>query len=183
MNFLDIILIGLALAMDAFGVSLGIGINSSVIKKQKLLYIISFAFFQFLFTFLGGYLGYFFNTYIANIPKILGGIIIGIVGIFMIIEGMKEEKESVLTKPSMIFILGMSVSIDALVIGFTAFNYIEKISILLLNSSIIGIITFIMCVIAFFICRYIKTISYISKYADFFGGGALIFFSLKLLFF
>ena len=42
MNFLDIILIGLALAMDAFGVSLGIGINSSVIKKQKLLYIISF---------------------------------------------------------------------------------------------------------------------------------------------
>ena len=32
MNFLDIILIGLALAMDAFGVSLGIGINSSVIK-------------------------------------------------------------------------------------------------------------------------------------------------------
>ena len=57
MNFLDIILIGLALAMDAFGVSLGIGINSSVIKKQKLLYIISFAFFQSLFTFLGGYLG------------------------------------------------------------------------------------------------------------------------------
>ena len=101
----------------------------------------------------------------------------------MIIEGMKEEKESVLTKPSMIFILGMSVSIDALVIGFTAFNYIEKISILLLNSSIIGIITFIMCVIAFLICRYIKTISYISKYADFFGGGALIFFALKMLFF
>ena len=51
------------------------------------------------------------------------------------------------------------------------------------GSSIIGIITFIMCIIAFFICRYIKGISYISKYADFFGGGALIFFALKMLFF
>ena len=182
MNFLDVVLIGLALAMDAFGVSLGIGINKGVIRKQKLLYSISFAFFQFIFTFLGGYLGYFFNTYIVNIPEILGGIVIGIVGLFMIIEGTKEKEESVLTKKSMIFILGISVSIDALVIGFTAFNSIKKIS-LLLNSSIIGIITFIMCIIAFFICRYIKGISYISKYADFFGGGALIFFALKMLFF
>ena len=180
MNFLDVVLIGLALAMDAFGVSLGIGINPSVIRKQKLLYIISFSFFQFIFTFLGGYLGYF---YIVNVPEILGGIVIGIVGIFMIIEGTKERKESVLTKKSMIFILGISVSIDALVIGFTAFNSIKKISLLVLNSSIIGIITFIMCLVAFFICRYIKGISYISKYADFFGGGALIFFSLKMLFF
>ena len=183
MNFLDVVLIGLALAMDAFGVSLGIGINPSVIRKQKLLYIISFSFFQFIFTFLGGYLGYFFNTYIVNVPEILGGIVIGIVGIFMIIEGTKERKESVLTKKSMIFILGISVSIDALVIGFTAFNSIKKISLLVLNSSIIGIITFIMCLVAFFICRYIKGVSYISKYADFFGGGALIFFSLKMLFF
>ena len=100
----------------------------------------------------------------------------------MIIEGTKEKEESVLTKKSMIFILGISVSIDALVIGFTVFNSIKRIS-LLLNSSIIGIITFIMCIIAFFICRYIKGISYISKYADFFGGGALIFFALKMLFF
>ena len=178
MNFLDVVLIGLALAMDAFGVSLGIGINKEVIRKQKLLYSISFAFFQFIFTFLGGYLGYFFNTYIVNIPEILGGI----VGLLMIIEGTKEKEESVLTKKSMIFILGISVSIDALVIGFTAFNSIKKIS-LVLNSSIIGIITFIICIMAFFICRYIKGISYISKYADFFGGGALIFFALKMLFF
>lgn len=183
MRFSDVILIGLALAMDAFGVSLGIGINSAIIKKQKILYIISFAFFQFLFAFLGGYAGYFFNTYIASIPEILGGIIIGIVGILMIIEGMKKDKESVLTKSSMIFILGMSVSIDALVIGFTAFNSIKKIRLLFFNSLIIGAITFIMCAIAFFAGKYIKTISYISKYADFFGGAALIFFSLKMLFF
>lgn len=183
MNIFDVILIGIALAMDAFGVSLGIGVNSHVSKNEKILYDISFGFFQFLFIFLGGILGYFFNTYVTSIPNVLGGIVIGALGIFMIIEGFKEKEESILAKKGMILILGISVSIDALVIGFSAFSNVTAISVLCINSVLVGLITSFLCLIAFFICKFIRRINYISKYADFFGGIALILFALKMLFF
>ena len=53
MNLKDIIIVGVALAMDAVGVSISIGVNSAINKKNKIEFIISFAFFQFLFFFLG----------------------------------------------------------------------------------------------------------------------------------
>ena len=36
MNISDVIIIGIALAMDAFGVTLGIGINPILNKKHKI---------------------------------------------------------------------------------------------------------------------------------------------------
>ena len=51
MNLKDIIIVGVALAMDAVGVSISIGVNSAINKKNKIEFIISFAFFQFLFFF------------------------------------------------------------------------------------------------------------------------------------
>lgn len=51
MNLKDIIIVGVALAMDAVGVSISIGVNSAINKKNKIEFIISFAFFQFLILF------------------------------------------------------------------------------------------------------------------------------------
>ena len=45
MNLKDIIIVGVALAMDAVGVSISIGVNSAINKKNKIEFIISFAFF------------------------------------------------------------------------------------------------------------------------------------------
>ena len=183
MGVLSVIIIGIALSMDAFGVSLGVGVSTQVKRKSKIGYIISFGFFQFLFTFIGGILGYLFDTYIASIPTIAGGIVITIVGVLMIIDGLKTKEDSILCKNSMILILGISVSIDALVIGFTAFHFVGSVLIMLLYSLIIGLITLLCCTIAFFICRYIRKINFISKYADLFGGIALIILAVKMIFF
>lgn len=88
-----LILIAIALAMDAFGVTLGIGLNNCLYAKHKIMYIISFSFFQFLFTYIGGSLGYLFDTYVTNIPSVIGGIIMAIVGILMIIDGIKRKRK------------------------------------------------------------------------------------------
>lgn len=183
MSIFSVVLIGVALAMDAFSVSLGIGVSSAIDRKKKIGYIISFAFFQFLLTFLGGRMGYLFDTYIASIPHIFGGIVIAMIGVLMIIDGTKEKKDSVLTKRSMIIVLGISVSIDALVVGFTALHHIGSIYILLVDSILIGLISALICTVAFFICRYIRKIKFVVKYADFFGGITLILFSIKMIFF
>ena len=183
MNLYDVMIIGIALAMDAFGVTLGIGLNSLINRNHKIKFILSFAFFQFLFTYIGGSLGYLFDTYIATIPSIAGGIIMGIVGILMIIDGIKEKENELLLKNSTCVILGISVSIDALVIGFTVFHEITRNLLLFVNSILIGLITLFICTLGFFICRYIKRIKFITTYANFFAGIVLISFGIKMIFF
>lgn len=183
MNLYDVIIIGIALAMDAFGVTLGIGLNPSINRRHKIKFVLSFAFFQFLFTYVGGSLGYLFDTYITNIPSIAGGIIMGIVGILIIIDGFKEKENEILIKNSTCLLLGISVSIDALVIGFTAFHQISLNLLLCVDSILIGLITLFICTLGFFICRYMKKFKFITTYANFFGGIALIFFGLKMIFF
>lgn len=182
MSIYYIVIIGIALAMDAFGVSVGVGLNPILKRKNKIKFILSFAFFQFLFTLLGGVSGHLFDIYITSIPSIVGGIVMCMVGIVMIIDGLKEKESDILIKDSTCIILGISVSIDALVIGFTTFCKYSNILSLCINSILIGLITLFLSTVAFFICRYIQKLRFISQYADFLGGIALILFGLKVIF-
>ena len=182
MNLFDVIIIGTALAMDAFGVTLGIGLNPILRREHKIKFVLSFAMFQFLLTYLGGCLGYLFDTYVTSIPSIAGGIIMAIVGILMITEGFKEKENTILIKNTTCIILGISVSIDALVIGFTAFHHVGGNLILVVDSILIGLITMLICTIGFFLCRYIKKVNFVTRYSNFFGGIALILFGLEMIF-
>lgn len=182
MGTFSLIIIGIALAMDAFGASLSIGINSRIERRNKVDYLISFGFFQTSLFLVGGILGNLCNTYIIPLSKILGGIVLAIIGILMIIDGLKNNKESLLTKNSMIIILGISVSIDAMVVGFTAFYEIGSLIVLFLYSIIIGLITLLICSLGFYLCRYFRKINLPGKYANLFGGLALIIFSIKMIF-
>ena len=183
MSIYYIVIIGIALAMDAFGVSVGVGLNPILKRRNKIKFVLSFAFFQFLFTFLGGVAGHLFDVYITSIPSIAGGIVMCMVGIVMIIDGLKEKESDLLIKDSTCIILGISVSIDALVIGFTTFCKLNSIPLLSVNSMLIGLITLFLSTVAFFICKYIQKVRFVSKYADFLGGAALILFGIKVIFF
>ena len=182
MNLKDIIIVGIALAMDAVGVTVSIGVNPKVIRRNKIAFIMSFAIFQFLFFLLGGIGGHLFEKYITTIPNKVGGVAIAIVGILMIKEGF-EDNETLLLKREMVIILGISVSIDAFVVGFTGFNYISSALKMIGDCSIVGLITLILCSFTFYLCRYIRKIGFIAKYASFFGGITLIIFAIKMIFF
>ncbi|HAK44271.1 MAG TPA: hypothetical protein DCM59_18260, partial [Clostridium sp.] len=120
---------------------------------------------------------------IASVPAIMGGIVIAIVGILMIKEGMTEKEENIVLTFKMYFILGVSVSIDAIVIGFIAFSGIESMIPLTLFTAIVGMITFFMSILAFIIAKYLGKIHILRKYADYIGGIILILFGLKTIFF
>lgn len=185
MNLKDLIIVGVALAMDAVGVTVSIGVNPKIIRRNKIAFIMSFSIFQFLLFFLGGIGGNLFEKYITTIPNMLGGIAIAIVGMLMIREGFEDNKddETLLLKKGMVLILGISVSIDAFVVGFTGFNYISNVLMMIGDCSIVGFITLILCTFTFYLCRYIRKIGFISKYASFFGGITLIVFGIKMIFF
>jgi putative Mn2+ efflux pump MntP len=182
MDLYPLLTIGLALSLDAFGVALCIGLNNQTRTRNKLGFIISFGVFQFLFSYIGAYAGFLFNTYVASMPTIIGGMIIAAVGVLMIKSGFESEGACPLLKPKMYFILGASVSIDAMVVGFTVLNNITKVT-LLNNTLFIGGITLVMSTIAFIISKYLKRVEFVGKYADYIGGIILIIFGLKMMFF
>lgn len=183
MSLYELSTIAVALSLDAFGVALSIGLDKSIRKKNKFLFAISFGFFQFLFTFLGAIIGVIFNQYIASVPEVLGGIIIALVGALMIKEGFSKKEEKILLKTGMYFVLGISVSIDAMVLGFTVFNRFSNIYTITAYSIYIGIVTLVISLFGFWLSRILKRISIVSKFADFIGGIILIIFGLKMIFF
>ncbi len=182
MSFYSLLSIAIALSLDAFGVAVCIGLNNQVRRNNKYLFALSFGFFQFLFSLIGAYAGFLFSTYIADMPEVVGGIVIALVGAMMIKEGYENKGECPLIKPSMYFVLGMSVSIDAMVVGFTAFHEISSMAVRLSDTIFIGGVTLVMSLGAFFLARYLKKIHYIGKYADYLGGIILVLFGFKMIF-
>ena len=182
MDIYPLVIISLALSLDAFGVALCIGLNNQIKFVNKIGFTISFGFFQFLLSYIGAYAGLLFNRYVASMPTIIGGIIISLVGVVMIKEGLENQGKCPLLKSKMYFILGISVSIDAMVVGFTVLNNITKV-ILLKDTLFIGAVTLVMVTMAFIISKYLKKIEIVGKYADYIGGIILIIFGLKMMFF
>jgi len=182
MDIYPLFIIALALSLDAFGVALCIGLNNQTRFKNKVGFTMSFGLFQFLLSYVGAYAGFLFNTYIASMPTIIGGMIISVVGVIMIKEGFDNQGKCPLLRPKMYLILGVSVSIDAMVVGFTVLNNITNV-ILLKDTLFIGGVTLVMVAIAFIISKYLKKIELIGRYADYIGGVILIIFGLKMMFF
>lgn len=182
MSLYSLILIALALSLDAFGIAICVGLKDQIKLKNKLEFIASFGFFQFLFSVLGAYAGILFNTYVTSVPNIIGGAIISFVGVFMIKEGFENKGKCPLINPKMCIILGISASIDAMVIGFTILDKIQNSIQLYQYSLIIGFVTLGMSTFAFFIAKYLKKIGFVGKYADYIGGIILIIFGIKMMF-
>jgi manganese efflux pump family protein len=181
MSLYFIISIAFALSLDAFGVALSIGLNKGLGYNRKILFSISFGFFQFLFALVGALIGILFNRFVTSVPCMAGGMIIAAVGVLMISEGFSKKHENILLQPKMYIVLGASVSIDAMVVGFTAFNSLDFFS-LIIDCLIIGIISLVMTCISFIISRYLKRIGLVSCYAEYIGGIILIIFGLKMIF-
>ncbi|MBU5454650.1 manganese efflux pump MntP [Caproiciproducens sp. MSJ-32] len=184
MSLKDIFLVAIALGMDAFGLTISLGINPRLKRKSKIAFILSFSFFQFLFILLGGIQGRIFNKYIVTIPDILGGITVFLLGIIMIIATFKKDDtdDELLIKKAMYIILGISVSIDALVVGFTSL-YSVKIIIIFLYALIVGLVALLICLVGFISCKYIRKIDFVNKYSDILGGIILIGLGIKMIVF
>lgn len=179
---LRIILIAIALALDAFGVALGLSCSQNLQKKEKGLIILSFGFFQALFTFLGAVFGRFVNLNFFNITGYLSGTIIFIMGLLLLKEGHSQnqnDEESKLLSTWAYIILGISVSIDALGVGFSVL-YKDPLVLVTFNSIYIGMITSFLTFCAFPLSGFVKNIRIVEKYADYLGGIILILFGLKM---
>lgn len=146
--FVNSLLLGIGLSMDAFSVSLADGLNEPLMKKgKKILIAFDFGFFQFAMPILGWFLVHFFiekfNAFSKWIPWI-ALILLSFIGGKMLYEGIKNKEEEGRKGTGFITLLlqGIATSIDALSVGFTIAD--DPYDGALVASIIIGITTFLL---------------------------------------
>ena len=178
MNLFDIILTSLALASDAFTVSICKGMIIKKNKKKKTLIIASyFGIFQGLMTLIGYLFGSIFYEIIVNFDHWLAFVFLSIIGINMIIESFKSEQFSDSINFKEMIFLSVATSIDALVVGITLSLFSLNI---ILAIIIITLITFLLSFIGVLFGSKIK--EKINVKLEIIGGIILILLGFKILF-
>ena len=178
MGVLELILIAVGLAMDAFAVSVCKGLSMSKMEWKKAVVIgLYFGGFQALMPLIGYILGVGFEDKIKSLDHWIAFVLLVFIGMNMIKEAfeIKEESNDKIDFKTMI-ILGIATSIDALAVGVTfAFLNVN----IMLAISLIGIITFIISMIGVKIGNVFGD-KYETK-AELAGGFILIFLGAKIL--
>ena len=150
--FINSILLGVGLAMDAFSVSLANGLNEPEMKAGRMNVIAgTYSFFQFAMPMIGWVCVHTivekFQTFEKFVPWIALALL-GYIGGEMLIKGIKKEesKESD-SKPELgagkLLVQGIATSIDALSVGFTIEQY--QFPMALTASLIIAAVTHMIC--------------------------------------
>lgn len=178
---LEVFILALALSMDAFAVSIGLGVKAK--KDIKTLAIkagMYFGIFQAIMPLIGYLGGVGLQDYISEYDSIIAFVLLLIIGLKMIYEALEEniEDEIQIVSNKILLTLAIATSIDAMAAGFTLhlFNLNPIISL-----TLIGTITFVFSIIGVYLGSKGGE-KYESK-AEILGGIVLILIGFKILFF
>lgn len=178
MNIINIILIAISLAADAFSVALAKGLSFKKIKYQDIFKIgIYFGIFQMFMPILGYIIGSILTKNITTYDQYIAFGILFIIGFNMLLDSRKSNSFKSTTNFKEMIFLSVATSIDAFAIG-VSFSVL-KVSIIS-SSLIIGFITFLISSFGVFMgYKFGKIFESISTIA---GGIILIIIAFKMLF-
>ena len=182
MFFMNSILFGVGLAMDAFSVSLANGLNEPNIKKRKMFGIAGvFAGFQALMPIIGWVCVNTVVKYFESFEKLIPWIALILllyIGGKMLLDGIRKkgDEEKVGVGIAALMLQGIATSIDALSVGFTIAEYNWLMA--FVYAMIIAIVTFIICMFGIIIGRKFGT--KLSDKAQILGGSILIFIGIEI---
>ena len=182
MFFVNSVLLGVGLAMDAFSVSMANGLNEPDMKRSRMAAMAGvFGSFQFLMPMIGWLCVHtivqYFNVFEKCIPWI-ALILLLYIGGKMLIEGIRgnEDDEQTGVGVFALFIQGVATSIDALSVGFTIADY--DLIMALVCSIIIAIVTFFICITGVKIGKTFGT--RLASKSQILGGMILIAIGLEI---
>jgi putative Mn2+ efflux pump MntP len=182
MSFPIVLGIAFALAMDAFAVSLGIGLaQHPVTGRQTLRLASTFGLFQTVMCTAGWGAGETIVKYISRFDHWLAFILLLIVGGRMIYESFEREKaeESERRDPTSggsLLVLGVATSLDSLAVGLSLAALQTSI---LYPAAVIGVVAFVMTVIGMKLGPALGKV--IGRRAELLGGLVLIGIGVKIL--
>jgi putative Mn2+ efflux pump MntP len=174
----EIILIAIAMSIDAFSVAFGVGCKYN---KPRHYFRLSwhFGLFQFIMPLIGALTGKFLMNYTDNL-NIIAALILFIIAFKMFKDSLKNNTDRCYTSDpttgfTLIF-LSVATSMDALGVGISLAFYPGN---LLIPAFVIGIV----CSIFTFFGVYLGSLSkhFIGKKAEYFGSIVLMFIGIKFL--
>ncbi|GAB6420275.1 manganese efflux pump MntP family protein [Bacillus luti] len=168
-QLIPLIIMAFALGMDAFSVSLGMGMMT--LKLRQILYIgMTIGIFHIIMPFVGMVLGRFLSEKYGDIAHFAGAILLIGLGFYIVYSSILENAEA-RTAPIGIslFVFAFGVSIDSFSVGLS-------LGILLL----FGFVSMLLAWIGLLIGRHAKDM--LGTYGEIVGGIILVGFGLYLLF-
>ena len=180
MGVIEIVLIAIGLAMDAFAVSVGKGLSLRSIEPRHAIKAgVWFGGFQALMPLVGYFLGRSFASVVVSVdPWIAFGLLM-LIGLNMIREtiwGDEEDSASSDFGPRTMFIMAVATSIDALAVGIS-FAFLDVN--IWLAVLIIGLVTFLLSASGIYLGRIFG--SRLGDKAGILGGLVLIAIGVKIL--
>ncbi len=184
MGIFDVLVIAVALSMDAFAVSICKGLSVRKVKFPHLLAVgLYFGIFQALMPTIGYFLGKQFEKYITKFDHWIAFGLLLIIGVNMIREALSkeepnEEKNSSFSVGTML-VLAVATSIDALAVGVSfALSGMEK-NTFFYSVVSIGVVTCIISMLGLLVGNFFGA-KYKAK-AELAGGIILILIGTKIL--
>jgi len=180
MSIFEVIIIAIGLSMDAFAVSITLGLSAKEVRiKECLIPGLYFGIFQALMPLVGFFAGINFSDKIQNFEHWVAFIILGFIGGKMIKDSFSKDKEETPANPFhfvKMLVLAIATSIDALAVGITfAFFKLN----IFLAVSIIGSITLVISMLGVIIGKTVGN-RFKSK-AELIGGLVLVGIGAKIL--
>ena len=182
MFFVNSLMLGVGLAMDAFSVSMANGLNETNMKKSKMLSVAGiFGLFQGMMPMIGWICVHTVLQYFTSFEKFIPWIaliLLIFIGGKMLMDGIKnkDEEEKHGVGIAALLVQGVATSIDALSVGFTIAEYDWVMA--LVASIIIAVVTFIICFAGIAIGKKFGT--KLSNKAQIFGGVILILIGIEI---
>ncbi|MBO7345783.1 MAG: manganese efflux pump [Clostridia bacterium] len=186
MNIFDVILIGVALSIDACALTIA---NCTTYKdqltpKKELAMPAFFALFQGVMPLIGYFIGFLFKDYLSSIMKFITAGIFLFLAVKIVIDILKEndcEKPDQTCKVkyfalSLVLIQAVATSIDALAVGVTLLNL--NFSVFIAVAVIAGV-TFVLVSLALFFGKTLGKL--FGSYAEWVGVAILLILATKYL--
>lgn len=157
MSTIELLILGLALSMDAFAVTVSSAfVYRGTDKAHRLLMPVFFGVFQGLMPVIGFYAGSLVGPFIETYAGIITFVILGFIGGKMLWDAFHEEPEEVFDKHAkltipVLFFQAIATSIDALAVGVSFAALSLNIA---SAATLIGLTTALCCIVALIIGRH-----------------------------
>lgn len=181
--FVNSMMLGVGLAMDAFSVSLANGLNEPGMSKKRMCGMAGvFAVFQAMMPMIGWICVHTIVQHFKAFEKFIPWIALVLllyIGGKMLMDGIKkkeEEEESSAVGFGALLIQGVATSIDALSVGFTIAEY--GLEMALVCVLLIAAVTFVICMAGILLGKKFGT--KFSNKATIFGGVILIIIGIEI---
>ena len=183
MSFVELLLFGIGLSMDAFAVSICKGLSVRKLRPKHAITVgLWFGGFQALMPLIGYLLGKQFEWLITSIDHWIAFILLVCIGGKMVVEAVRDRDHEVVGKKDQpldhkeMFLLAVATSIDALAVGIT-FALLD--TPIIEAIVIIGCTTFVLSIVGVIVGNFFGT--RYKKKAEIIGGIILILIGLKIL--